>query len=276
MSRALPSLLLLLLGALGAGGCATAGFAAVGPVFSVIQAIGDRSVERTLSADLPTAEAATVDVLRRMEVRVREADRSGERWALEGAGESLTVRAELARVTPRMTRVALRVEAGGLLADKQTATEILNQVALRLAGPAATAKGEPPSAERSQQAEALSAIEREIRRFRSELEEARLARGPAREPATPAEPVVAVARGVLVIPPSYGVPTLPAAHPGPPAPEAIRAAFADEGPRLPAGVGLMNGAVAEERLATPLLPVGALAPIPGLAGGRAERRSSEQ
>ncbi len=122
-------LVLLLAIALAGGGCAVAGMAA-GPLRTAIQAIGARSVEQTLAADLETAWTATVDTVTRMEIRIQETDRDGEAWALEGIGDEVTVYVKLVAVTPQMTKVFVRVEAGGLLADKETAEEILNQVAL--------------------------------------------------------------------------------------------------------------------------------------------------
>lgn len=92
---------------------------------------------------------ATVEIFGRMEIRVRHIDRSRDAWVLKGTGETVELHAELAPVTPRMTKVSLRVEAGGLQADKRTAEEILNQVALSLERQPAVAvlADAPPDAE---------------------------------------------------------------------------------------------------------------------------------
>ncbi len=134
---------------LAGGGCAAAGLAAAGPLLSAIGTIGSRSIERTLSADLETAWTATVETFSRMEIRVRHTDRSRDAWVLKGTGGTVELHAELAPVTPRMTKVSLRAEAGGLQADKRTTEEILNQVALSLKRQPAVAvlAHAPPDAE---------------------------------------------------------------------------------------------------------------------------------
>lgn len=134
--------IVLFLIVMGSSGCAGADLAA-GPLLMTLHFIGGRSVERSLPADLVTAWTATLDALTRMEIRVRDTDRSGESWVLEGVGETIGVHVTLARITPRMTRISLRVENGGLLADKETAVELLNQVASSLAGPTAGARSAP-------------------------------------------------------------------------------------------------------------------------------------
>lgn len=260
--EAMLLLLIALSGVLGGGGCAAAGLAAAGPLFTALQFVGERSVERSLPADLTTAWIATVDTLTRMEIRVRETGRSGESWGLEGVGETVRVHATLTRVTPRMTRLSLRVEAGGLLADKQTAAEILNQVAIFLAGPTAVAK-RGPSVEQAAHAEALAALEREIRRLRSEIEEKRVAHRPPPEPGA-AGPVVARKPGILVIPLSYGVP----AFPGPANMPVLRTTPAlsyDGGAPIPADAPFHNDAGRTAALAAPLSPVSVLTPVPALA-----------
>ena len=80
--RRLLSLLLLASAGLMAGGCATAGLALVGPLAGSLTAIVDRSVERTLPADLSTTWGATADALARMAVRIEETDKPGRNGAL--------------------------------------------------------------------------------------------------------------------------------------------------------------------------------------------------
>src|SRR5690242_9659736 len=124
---AYPALLmsLLLCTALASGGCATAGLALLGPLVGSISALGDRSVERTIPADLSTTWGATVDALARMAVRVEQTQKSGSRWQLTGTYETVSVYATLQRVTASMTKVSVRVEAGSIYADKRTSDELL-------------------------------------------------------------------------------------------------------------------------------------------------------
>ncbi len=253
---------------MGGGGCAAAGLA-VGPLMTALQVISGRTVERTLSADLETTWTATVDTLNRMEVRIRETEQSGEAWVVEGDGDAVTVHAELAPVTPRMTKVSLRVEAGGILADKQTAKEILNQVALSLQPPAALAEREP-SDEREALGNAVTTLQGEIRNLKSvieemENEEKRAVSHPPPEPAGVTEDVFFQGSGILVIPSSYGIPILPS----PADASTVRAAsplrpdehvpgLADAPPQTDSG--------GQEVLAAPLVPVDVLAPVRSLNG----------
>jgi hypothetical protein len=71
----LVAFLLLVLS--GSGGCAAVGLAAVGPMLSSFAALGDRTVERTVPADLPTTWGATVDALARMAVHLETSEKSG-------------------------------------------------------------------------------------------------------------------------------------------------------------------------------------------------------
>src|SRR6266481_6385654 len=124
---------LLLIVLLGNGGCVAAGLAAVGPMLGSITALGDRTVERTIPADLSTTWGATVDALARMAVRVEQTEKTGNRWQLTGIEGDVTVYGTLERVTPSMTKLSIRVEAGSIYADKGTGEELLNQVGVSLA-----------------------------------------------------------------------------------------------------------------------------------------------
>lgn len=91
----------LLLVLSGSGGCAAAGLAAVGPMLSSFAALGDRTVERIVPADLPTTWGATMDALARMAVHLETSEKSGDRWQLTGTGDGATVYGALERVTAR-------------------------------------------------------------------------------------------------------------------------------------------------------------------------------
>jgi hypothetical protein len=257
---------LVLVSTLGSGGCAAAGLAA-GPLFSAVVAVGDRRVERTLPVDLPTAWTASVDALGRSGIRLGRADRSKDPWVLEGAGETVTVDAELSRITPTMTRIGLRVEAGRVTADKRTAEEILNQVVASLPGSASAAPTAEPVAKNGLDAQALTSLEQEVRRLRREIEQTKGAR---HDPSLSSESTVRkdlfTGARVLVVPASYGVPTY-----GVPLAAAVSAALPamvtpSPSPDQPSPVAGASPAEAEpaEVLAGPLEPVGALKPVPGL------------
>lgn len=194
----------------GSGGCVAAGLAAMGPVVGSLAALGDRSVERTIPADLSTTWGATVDALARMAVRVEQTEKSGSRWQLTGTYETVTVYATLERVTASMTKVSVRVEAGRIYADKRTGEELLNQVGASLSsltgsGPHDAAAAAEASAAR------LGVLQRAIERLGTKVEEARKGRDAQRpagsqESSTPS-PTVTTSPSIMV-PASAGVATV--------------------------------------------------------------------
>jgi hypothetical protein len=218
--RSLLSLLLLAAAGLTAGGCATAGLALVGPLAGSITAIADRSVERTLPADLGTTWGATADALARMAIRVDQTDKSDTRWRLSGTGEAVTVHGTLDRVTAGMTKVSVRVEAGGLFADKQTGDELLNQIAASLARLASAHERPGPGPDAA--SEELRRLNREIERLGTKIEQARAAPPPPRPETAPAATVTS--SPIVVVPTSAGVPSVPAAQVSNPRPSALPAA----------------------------------------------------
>jgi len=254
-------LALLISSALAGAGCTVAGLAA-GTLVGAIQAVSERSVERTLPVDLSTAWAATADAFARMAVPVSETDRSGDRWMLRGTSANLTVHAELRPVTPGMTKLLVRVEAGGLLADKKTGEEILGQVAAALR-PAPGENPRDPAAPESAVGEALRMLQRDIQRLGSRIEEMRVIAPRHLGPST--TPLSTEASRVIRVPTSAGVPHHPAAEmPGTPASPPIRST-AGSAPQaasqgLPTAVGTA-GQLPAEMASTPLSPVEELVPI---------------
>jgi uncharacterized protein DUF3568 len=262
----------LLSAVLGAGGCASAGLAVAGPLFTGVAAIADRSVERTISADQRTAWGVTLDALSRMAVRLDETDKTGERWRFTGTGEAVTVHGTLERVTARMTKVSIRVEAGGLFSDKKTSEEILNQISVSLASlglpvpEAALAPKADPSAER------LSALQHEIDRLGAKLDEARNVRPPSSRPDAAVVPTLSTT-SIMVIPASAGVPTLPVPDRTAlreAAPTVIRVQpVAHETDLLRRSQGPSRQKDPAERIFPATLePVGVLSPVQGLSSGR--------
>ena len=223
-----PSLRLgvaLLVGALGAGGCAAGGLAAVGPVLSALQIVGDRSVDRTLAVDLPTALALSEEALARTAIVINASTATDDGWLLRGTSQDLTISVTLGRATARLTRVSVRVEAGRITADKQTGEELQNQIARLLAE-----RLDAGRSLTSTQTEALASLEAQVRTLRIELERRQAtSTPPAARPVEP-RPVVTVDESAIVsIPASYGFVTpqiAVTAFPVAPAPQPAQAAVA--------------------------------------------------
>ena len=206
--RSLLSLLLLASAGLMAGGCATAGLAIVGPLAGSITAIVDRSVERTLPADLSTTWGATADALARMAVRIDETDKSGAQWRLTGTGGATTVHGTLERVTAGMTSVSVRVEAGGLFADKKTSDELLNQIAASLARLASVGRRDGSKSAADASIAQLRVLQQEVQRLGMKIEQAREAPAPTARPEAPSGPTPSQVP-IITIPASAGVATVP-------------------------------------------------------------------
>lgn len=265
--RSLLSLLLLASAGLMAGGCATAGLALVGPLAGSVTAIVDRSVERTLPADLSTTWGATADALARMAVRIEETDKSGPRWRLTGTGGATTVHGTLEGVTAGMTKVSVRVEVGGLFADKNTSNELLNQIAASLASLASMGRRDGTASTADRSIDQLRVLQREIQRLGTKLEQAREAPSPAR-PEAPLAPTTS-AVPVIMIPISAGVATVPVPD-TPPARQAAPSVLRPDGaPRDNAAVSKVQAAEqpegrADNIVAAPLKSVEVLRPVEGL------------
>ena len=265
--RPLLSLLVVASAGLAAGGCATAGFALVGPLAGSVVAIADRSVDRTLPADLGTTWGATADALARMAVRVERADRSGPEWRLTGTGEEVTVHAALARVTAGMTRVSVRVEAGGLFADKKTGDELLNQIAASVASLASAGRPDGTSSADGS-GEQMRALRQEIERLGTRIEQTREAPPAGERSGGPAAPTVSPAP-IITVPTSAGVATVPLGDTPPARPAAPSPLRPSVGER--AGESAPTVKTAERRedrsdeiLAAPMRSVEVLTPVGGL------------
>ena len=264
--RSLLAVVMLVVVGLMAGGCATAGLALVGPLAGSLTAIADRSVERTLPADLGTTWGATADALARMAVRVDQTEKSGPTWRLTGTGEAVTVHGSLERVTAGMTKVSVRVEAGGLFADKKTSDEILNQVAASLASLANVGRRDG-SASGAGAAEQMRVLQREIERLGTRIEQARAAPPPARpEPIPMRTPRSAP---IITIPASAGVATVPVPDGAPARPIVPPALRPSSSPRNGAAVPQVQAADRQESrpddiLAAPMRSVDVLRPVEGL------------
>src|SRR5215471_18316868 len=245
---------LLLSTALASSGCVAAGIAA-GPLVTAVQAVTDRTVERTVPADLAATWGASVETLERMGFKLDRVDRESDPRVIEGAADSISVTARVSRATPSLTRLAVRVEAGGITADKITAEAIVNHVLALVKGPEPQAQTEAAEAVR-----ALNALRQEVQQLRSALERDRAgatAPASAPAPATANKPPFTVGAPAVVVPISYGFET--PAHP-------MSVTFSPAGSDAlpPVGAGATPSSGLGQSLAPPLTPVSTLAPVPGL------------
>ena len=265
-----PALLmsLLLCTALASGGCATAGLALLGPLVGSISALGDRSVDRTIPADLSTTWGATVDALARMAVRVEQTEKSGDRWQLTGTYETVSVYATLERVTASMTKVSVRVEAGSIYADKRTGEELLNQVGASLAS--LTGSGPHDAAAAAEASARLGALQRAVERLGTKVEEARDGRDARRREGSPetfAPSPTVTTSPIITVPASAGVATVPG-----PLPALVQQrstpAFRREEPETESAPSTGPPKAQKDRtddiLARPLSSVEVLRPVEGL------------
>jgi len=265
--RPLLSLLLLATAGSMAGGCATAGMALMGPLAGTVTAMVDRSVDRTLPADLSTTWGATADALARMGIRIEETDKSGAKWRLTGTGGTTTVHGTFEPVTAGMTKVSVRVEVGGLFADKNTSDELLNQISASLATFASLGRRDGTAAAADASIDQLRMLQREIQRLGTKIEQSRETAPPARAEA-PEGPTTSVVP-VLMIPISAGVATVPVAD-GPPgrqaAPSALRpgAGPRSSGSAPPVQAAEQQEGRADDILAAPMKSVEVLRPVEGL------------
>jgi hypothetical protein len=256
-----PALLLLLLAwaGLGTGGCVTAGLAAVGPILGSITAIGDRTVERTIPADLSTTWGATVDAMARMAVRVEQTEKTGNRWRLTGTEGDVTVYGTLERVTPSMTKLSIRVEAGSIYADKRTGEELLNQVGVSLA----SLTGSGPRDAGAAAEESMMRLQRAVDRIGTKVEEARDGRDGRRPPAnpeitSPSPPVTTTP--IITVPASAAVATVP----GPAGPRPLPTLRREEREPAPPVSSPRQRDRTDEVVARPLTSVEVMRPVEGL------------
>jgi Protein of unknown function (DUF3568) len=240
--------------ALATSGCVAAGLAA-GPLMSAVQLVGDRTVERTVAAELAEAQGATEAVLARMAFRIESRERDDGIRRLRAVADEVTVHARLERVTAKLTRVGLRVETGRMVPDRDTGAQMHEQIAALLAPVTARPPAGDPAA-----AEALTSLQGEIRKLRSDIDERRAAERPAA--ASENSRSMRVEPGAVVTAPmSAALPTV-----GGPAPSVSVAVPAVAGPPGPVAqsASLRREPVpptVDARTAAPLLPAGTLTPI---------------
>jgi hypothetical protein len=237
----------------------------LGPEWGSRAALGDRTVERTIPADLSTTWGATVDALARMAVRIEQTERSGDRWRLTGTYDAITVHGTLERITASMTRVSIRVEAGRIYADKRTAEELLNQVGASLASLTS-----PGSREAKGDASAgrLEALRQAIERLGARVDKDPDGRGVAasgRQTEGPPSPPALLTSPVITVPASAGVATIPG-----PLPTLVQAPSLRRSEQNAERISSKPGAKDEPQdatrdiMANPLRSVDVLRPVEGL------------
>jgi hypothetical protein len=232
-------------------GCVAAGLAG-GPLMSAVQLVGDRTVERTVAAELAEAQGVTEAVLARMAFRIESRERDDGVRRLRAVTDEVTVHATLQRVTAKLTRVGLRVETGRMLPDRDTGAQMHEQIAALLAPVPARLPVD------SDGTEALTSLRGEIRQLRSDLEERRKEEGPAAGSAGSTS--LRVEPGAVVTAPmSAALPTV-----GGPAPSvsiAVPAAVTAPVVQSASSPRETGPATVDARTAAQLQPAGALTPI---------------
>jgi hypothetical protein len=247
---------------LSTSGCVAAGLAG-GPLMSAVQVVSDRTVERTVGADLAEAQGVTEAVLTRMAFRIEDRQRGDGIRRLRGVADDVTAHVRLERVTAKLTRVGVRVERGRLLADRDTGAQIHEQIAALLTPATVPTAASDPAA-----AEAFSAVQAELHRLRSDLESRRAERPiPLRESGTA---VRVEPGGVVSIPLSAALPTVGGPAPPVSVPLPATAPTISDGPAAsppPAA----RPATLPDSVARPLHPAGALTPIQAAIGAGSDK-----
>jgi hypothetical protein len=241
--------------------------ALVGPLAGTVTAMVDRSVDRTLPADLSTTWGATADALARMAIRIDETDKSGSKWRLTATGGATTVHGTFEPVTAGMTKVSVRVEVGGLFADKNTSDELLNQISASLTSFASMGRRDGTASATDASIEQFRMLQRQIERLGTKIEHARETPPPARAEASPGPTTNVVP--VIMIPTSAGVATVPVAD-GPPGRQAVPSAprpspgSRNSGPAPQVRAAEQPEGRADDILAAPMRSVEVLRPVEGL------------
>jgi hypothetical protein len=239
---------------LATSGCIAGGLAA-GPLMSAVQLVSDRTVERTVAAELAEAQGATEAVLVRMAFRIESRERGDGSRRLRAVADGVTVHASLERVTAKLTRVGLRVEAGRMVADRDTGAQMHEQIAALLVAAAASPAADPAAAE------ALTTLGGEIRKLRSDIEERRAVERRAAASENGSGGMRVEPGAVVTAPMSAALPTV--GGPAPPVSVAVPAAASPAGAMAQSGSSQHEVAEAtvDARTAAPLLPAGTLTPI---------------
>jgi len=230
-----PATVLVLVAGMASGGCVAAA-PLISAAISAAPIIGGRTVERTVAADRPMAWQAAETTFAELAFRIEGREQEKDEWRLRGAADDVTVEAKLEPVTSRLTRVSVRVETGGPLADRRTAEVIHDHIVkvVQAAGRPATVTDSAST--RSD--EAIRSLEAEVRRLRTDIDDrSRATRQPVNDSASNQVPTVRVERSAIVTPPlSAAFPSVD--RPAPPIsvmqPAGVIAPAAESAPSAPA------------------------------------------
>ena len=246
--------------ALASGGCVAA-VPLLSAAISAAPLIGARSVERTVGADQQTAWLAAETALVDSAFRIERREREDAEWRVRAVAEDVTVDVRLERVTPRLTRVTLRVGTRGLLADRETADSIQDRIAALVH--AATAATTADAASTNPDA-AIRSLEAEVRRLRTDLHDRSRSTGSVGESVVNPTPAVRVAPSAIVTPPlSAALPSVAAPAPALSVLQPVGSmTWGDQAPAAPTATApfeatssSLSDRVAPARRAEPLMPV---------------------
>jgi len=203
---------LVLIAAMASGGCVAAA-PLISAALSAAPLIGGRSVERTVAASRPMAWQAVETTLADLAFRIEGRDQEKDEWRLRSVADEITVEARLEPVTSRLTRVTLRVETGGPLADRRTAEVIHDHIVKTVHAAGRQTTVSDSTSTRSD--EAIRSLETEVRRLRTDIDDrSRSTRQPVESSAPNQPPAVRVERSAIVTAPlSAALPSVAGAAP---------------------------------------------------------------
>ena len=141
----------LALSLLGNQGCAAAGLTLFGVGAGVSTGTGvsytlDSIAYKTFTTPVEDLQGATLKTLKRMDVTVKENQRTESGRKLVAAAGDRTVEIELDRLTAKTSRMQVVAKQGWLLRDRATAIEIIVQTEHTLNNESAPARGATPTA----------------------------------------------------------------------------------------------------------------------------------
>ena len=141
----------LALSLLGNQGCAAAGLTLFGVGAGVSTGTGvsytlDSIAYKTFTTPVEDLQGATLKTLKRMDITVKENQRTESGRKLVAAAGDRTVEIELDRLTAKTSRMQVVAKQGWLLRDRATAMEIIVQTEHTLDNEPVPARGASPTA----------------------------------------------------------------------------------------------------------------------------------
>ena len=206
VARRANAAVLAIVAGVAAGGCAAA-VPLISASMAAAPMLGGRSVDRTVGADMHDAWTAVETALQDTAFHIESRGRAEAEWTLRAVADGVTVSARLERVTSKLTRVTLRVEAGALLPDRKTA-DVIHDYILKVLD--AATRATVSNSRGASQEGALSTLEAEVRRLRTDIEDrSSVGRPPADRAAANPPAVLRVEPSAIVsIPLSAALPSV--------------------------------------------------------------------